>query len=71
MDRFRTLRLILRFGAVGAVAVSVFVAVVLGALLWPMFGWLAVPVTLACAAVTWLAVRSYVEIIAIVMEIAH
>ncbi len=71
MHRFATLRLIMRFGAIGCPALALVVGMGLGILLWGSLGWLALPLAVLAGGFAYLLARSYVEIITIVMEMAH
>ena len=71
MDRFPILRLIIRYGRTGAMMMSLALAVLVTALCWGSLGWLAVLAFPPVLAVSYVLLKSYVEIVQIVSEMAH
>ncbi|MCK9283276.1 MAG: hypothetical protein M0P39_03235 [Rhodocyclaceae bacterium] len=71
MDRFPALRLILRFGGTAAIILAVLIGAGITGLLWSMLGWPALFIGLAAAALSYILVKSYVEIVSIVTEMVH
>jgi uncharacterized membrane protein YoaK (UPF0700 family) len=71
MDRFPALRLILRFGRIGAAILALLVTAAATAYLWPWLGaWALLPAP-ALLVVSYYLLKSYVEIVQIVSEMAH
>ena len=71
MDRFPILRLIIRYGRAGAMIMSLALAVLITVLCWASLGWLAVLAFPPVLAVSYVLLKSYVEIVQIVSEMAH
>ena len=71
MDRFPALRLILQYGRIGSVVLAVLIA--LGAIgaLWPLLGWPSAVIALIIGGFAYLLLKSYVEIVHIVVEMVH
>lgn len=68
MDRYPALRLIVRYGALGAPLVALVVAGLALALLWPLSAAVAVGVALVLGAITYLIAKAFVEIVTILTE---
>lgn len=70
-DSFVAIKLILRFGTVGAVVLAILIG--LGALgsLWSTLGWFSIGVALLVAALVLLIGKSYVELVSIVFQMVH
>jgi uncharacterized membrane protein len=68
MERFPALDLVLRFGAVGSLVVSIAAAAVIIVVAWPSLGWLAAVVAVAAGALLFLVCKSFVEIVTIITE---
>lgn len=71
MDRFPALRLILRYGRIGSVVLAVLVALGTIGALWPFIGWPSVPIAFVIGGIAYLIVKSYFEIVQIVVEMVH
>jgi hypothetical protein len=62
------LRMILRYGALGAAMLAVLVALLVGTLCWTALGWPAAVAGIVAGALVYVVGRSYVEIVQIVTE---
>ena len=71
MDSFFAIKLILRYGTAGAVALAVILGVCTLGFLWSMIGWPAIIVGLLAAGLAFLICKSYVELVAIVFQMVH
>ena len=71
MERFPALRLILRFGRLGAAIVAIAVTALAAALLWAYLGWLAALLTPFILAFVYFLAKSYVEIVQIITEMIY
>lgn len=71
MDRFPILRLILRHGRLGAMLLSAACAVIAPLLAWSSLGWFALFTAPPALVVSYVLLKSYVEIVQIVSEMAH
>jgi hypothetical protein len=65
------LRLLLRHGRAGALILSLALAALVPWLCWPSLGWLAILAAPPVLVVTYVLLKSYVELIQIVSEMAH
>lgn len=63
--------MIMRFGSACAAFVAIFGAAATLILFWGAVGWAATPVAAAVGAFAYFFTKSYVELISIVMEMAH
>ncbi|AYH43549.1 hypothetical protein [Azoarcus sp. DN11] len=70
-DRFFAIRLILRFGTLGAWVISAAFGLSAAVLLWPAMGWMAPLVALLAAGLAFLLCKSYVELVSIVFSMVH
>lgn len=70
-DRYFAIRLILRFGAIGAIVLALLCGIGIAVLLWPFNVWLALALPLPTAALAYVMFRSYVEIVSIVFSMVH
>jgi hypothetical protein len=71
LDRFPALRLILRFGRLGATIVAVILTAAAGFILWSSLGWFVCVVAPFVFALSYVLAKSYVEIVQIVTEMVH
>jgi hypothetical protein len=70
-DRYFAIRLILRFGPVGAIVLAVLCGLGLGAVLLPVSVWLALALPLPLATFAYVMFKSYVEMVSIVFSMVH
>lgn len=68
MQDLSTLRLILKYGVKAAIPLAIILALGAGWLAWPLIGWGAVLVVLVVAPLVWVFVRSYVELVSVIMQ---
>ncbi len=68
MERFPVLDMILRCGTPGAIAASVLLAVLTGAVAWPPLGWLGIVIALVVGALVFVVAKSYVELVTLITE---
>lgn len=68
MERYPVLALILRFGTIGAATLALVGGLLVTALAWTAFGWIAIPLALFIAALVFVIAKSYVEIVTIITE---
>lgn len=68
MQDLPTLRLILRYGAKASIPLVILLALGAGWLAFPLIGWGAVAVALVVGPMTWVFVRSYVELVSVIMQ---
>ena len=71
VERFPALRLILRFGRLGALAVALAATALIVAFVWSYFGWLSLILAPFALVATYFLAKSYVEIIQIITEMVH
>lgn len=71
MDRFLILRLILRHGRLGAMVLSLACALIVPLLAWSSLGWFALITAPPTLLVSYVLLKSYVEIVQIISEMAH
>jgi len=71
MDRFPALRLILRYGRIGSGILALLITAAVSAYLWSWLGaWALLPAPVVLV-VSYYLLKSYVEIVQIVSEMAH
>jgi hypothetical protein len=68
MEKFPTLRLIVRYGPMAVPALTIAAIVIVTWLGWPWLGLLAIPLALFVGALVYLLARSYVELVALISE---
>lgn len=68
MERFPALDLVLRFGAVGSLVLSIALAAIIGLTAWPSYGWIAVAAGLVVGALSLLVCKCFVELVTIITE---
>jgi hypothetical protein len=68
MGDYPILHLIVRYGAAGAVAVSVLVFAVVAGLGYHALGWLAIALAAVTAALVYIVAKSYAELVRIITE---
>ena len=70
-DGFIAIRLILRYGTLGAVVTALLVSLCALMFLWSTMGWFSIGVALAVGGLALLIAKSYVEIVSIVFQMVH
>ncbi len=70
-ENFFALKLILRFGTIGAVVLAVLAGVGTLSLLLPIIGLAALLAALAAGGLMFLLCKSYVELVSIVFQMVH
>ncbi len=70
-DNFFAIRLILKYGVVGAVVIALLVGVGVTGFLWATLGWIALVPGLLLGGFAFLMGKSYVELVAIVFQMVH
>lgn len=71
MERFPALRLILKLGRIGPAVLAILAASLFACLLWGALGWIAAALAPLILVFVYFLAKSYVEIIQIVIEMAH
>lgn len=70
-DGFIAIKLILRYGSVGAVVLAVLAGLATFGFLWSTIGWFSMGVALLVGALVLLIAKSYVELVSIVFQMVH
>ena len=70
-DSFIAIKLILRYGSVGAVVLAVLAGLATFGFSWSTIGWFSLGVALLVGALVLLIAKSYVELVSIVFQMVH
>lgn len=70
-ESFIAIKLILRYGTIGAVVLAILIGFGTLGLLWSTIGWFSIGVALLVGALVLLIGKSYVELVSIVFQMVH
>lgn len=70
-ESFIAIKLILRYGTIGAVVLAILIGFGILGLLWSTIGWFSIGAALLVGALVLLIGKSYVELVSIVFQTVH